>query len=195
MTTTRALAKQERRTALLEAAARLFAEHGYDRVTLEDIGGAAGISGPAVYRHFPGKQAVLAAILVDASEGLLRGGRAVVESEPDAARALGRLIDFHVRFALADAAVIRVQDRDLGLLADSDRRHVRTLQRTYVELWVDVLEQLHDEDRRSLRVRAHAVFGLINSTPHSSRTHTSSRPPLAAVGALLREMALACLLP
>lgn len=168
--TPRALAKQERRAALLEAAARLFAEHGYDRVTLEDIGGAAGISGPAVYRHFPGKQAVLAAILVDASEGLLRGGRTVVESEPDAARALGRLIDFHVRFALADAAVIRVQDRDLGLLADSDRRHVRTLQRTYVELWVGVLARLAPEAPvAELRARAHAGFGLMNSTPHTGR--------------------------
>lgn len=167
---TRALAKEQRRTALVDAAARLFAERGFDRVTLEDIGGAAGISGPAVYRHFAGKQAVLAAILVDASEGLLSGGQAVVSSASSADAALRELVAFHVRFAVANAAVIRVQDRDLELLADLDRRRVRTLQRTYVELWVEVLQELFPETPvAELRARAHAGFGLMNSTPHTGR--------------------------
>ena len=122
MTLTRAEAKAERRAALLDAAARLFAERGFERVTLEDIGGAAGISGPAVYRHFPGKQAVLAAILLDASEGLLAGGQAVIERDRDAGVALRDLVAFHVDFAVSNAAVIRVQDRDLDSLADPDGR-------------------------------------------------------------------------
>ncbi|MBX3194829.1 MAG: TetR family transcriptional regulator [Microbacteriaceae bacterium] len=182
-TTSRARAKAERRAALLGAAARLFAERGFERVTLEEIGGAAGISGPAVYRHFAGKQAVLAAILVDASRGLLEGGRRVVEGEPDAGAALRELVAFHVSFAVGNAAVIRVQDRDLDSLADPDRREVRTLQRTYVELWVGVLARLSGEPVAALRSRAHAAFGLMNSTPHST----------AASPALLSRMALAAL--
>lgn len=177
--TTRARAKADRRAALLAAAARLFAERGFERVTLEDIGGAAGISGPAVYRHFAGKQAVLAAILLDASEGLLAGGRDVVGSHPDAAATLRELIAFHVEFAVSNAAVIRVQDRDLDSLADPDRRRVRALQRTYVELWVEVLARLDPSAPvATLRSRAHAGFGLMNSTPHST---TASRDLLAAM--------------
>ena len=183
--TTRAAAKAERRAALLDAAARLFAERGFERVTLEDIGGAAGVSGPAVYRHFPGKQAVLAAILLDASEGLLAGGRAVVERDRDAAVALDDLVAFHVRFAVSNAAVIRVQDRDLDSLADPDQRTVRALQRTYVELWVAVLARLDpDADAGALRARAHAGFGLMNSTPRTGR---------AATPEILARMALAAL--
>ncbi|HWM33299.1 MAG TPA: TetR/AcrR family transcriptional regulator [Pseudolysinimonas sp.] len=184
MTTSRARAKADRRAALLDAAARLFAERGFERVTLEEIGGAAGISGPAVYRHFAGKQAVLAAILIDASEGLLAGGRRVVTTVTDAATALTELVAFHVEFAVQNAAVIRVQDRDLDSLADADRRRVRTLQRTYVELWVGVLAELDpDAGIAELRSRAHAGFGLMNSTPH---TVSVSRELLArmALGAL-----------
>ena len=185
MTTLRERAKADRRLALLAAAARLFAERGYDRVTLEDIGGAAGISGPAVYRHFAGKQAVLAAILIDASSGLLDGGRVVVAETPDAARALRELVAFHVAFAVSNAAVIRVQDRDLDSLADTDRRRVRTLQRTYVELWVEVLARLDPSAAvPALRSRAHAGFGLMNSTPH---TGSGASP------AVLERMALAAL--
>ncbi|NNC13331.1 TetR/AcrR family transcriptional regulator [Planctomonas sp. JC2975] len=194
--TPRSRAKADRREALLAAAATLFAERGFAGVSIEDLGAAVGVSGPAVYKHFSGKQAVLAALLIDVSEGLLSGGRACVTDAPSARDALAALVAFHVAFALSQPDVIRAQDRDLDSLSATDAARVRTLQRTYVELWVDVLQDLHPEDdRRALRVRALAVFGLINSTPHSSRAHTASRPPLAVVGALLREMASACLLP
>ena len=186
MTTLRSRAKADRRSALLEAAASLFADRGFTRVSLEDLGAAVGVSGPAVYRHFDGKQAVLGALLVGVSEGLATGGESVVNEAPDDAAALRALVEFHVDFALANADVIRVQDRDLDSLAEPDRHAVRALQRSYVELWVDVLGRLRpDEERAALRTRAHATFGLINSTPHSGRTR-ETRP-------ILERMALAAL--
>ena len=188
-TTARRRAKADRRATLLAEAARLFARKGFDGVSLEDLGSAAGVSGPAVYRHFPSKQAVLAALLVGASERLVEGGQSVVASVPDDATALRSLIRFHVTFALADPDVIRVQDRDLDTLAEGDRRAVRALQRSYVEMWVATLVRLSPAaDPAELRIRAHATFGLINSTPHSARSL-----PQARVGALLEEMALASL--
>ena len=169
--TLRSRAKANRREALLSAAARLFAERGYNGVSLEELGAAAGVSGPAVYRHFDGKQALLGALLVGVSEHLSTG-------------ALRALVQFHVDFALGNPDVIRVQGQDLGNLAEDDRHAVRALQRTYVELWVQVLGRLHPKvDTASLRIRAHAAFGLINSTPHSART-TDTR-------AILEQMALA----
>lgn len=187
--TPRSQAKADRRAALLDAAATLFARSGFNGVSIEDLGTAVGVSGPAVYRHFAGKQGVLAALLIDVSEDLVAGGGAVVASHSDAAAALQGLVRFHVAFALRNPDVIRVQDRDLDSLAESDRHRVRALQREYVELWVGVLQRVHPtEDPASLRIRAHATFGLLNSTPHSARTSTQPE-----VRALLEEMALAAL--
>jgi AcrR family transcriptional regulator len=183
-TTPRGRAKADRREALLTAAAALFAEHGFARVSLEDLGAAVGVSGPAMYRHFDSKQAVLAALLVGVSEELLSGGQSVVAAAASDAEALGSLIRFHVNFALSNPDVIRVQDRDLSSLLDADRHTVRALQRGYVELWVSVLERVHPSaDAAALRIRAHATFGLINSTPHSARTGDTR--------AILEQMALA----
>jgi len=174
--TPRTQAKANRRENLLRAAADLFATRGFARVSLDELGSAVGISGPAVYRHFAGKQAVLAALLVDASHALLQGGQRVVSTAEDARAALDELVSFHVDFALANAAVIRVQDRDLDSLASVDSRHVRSLQRQYVELWVDVLAAVNPHEPASvLRTRAHAVFGLINSTPHSGDDRENHR--------------------
>jgi len=188
-TTPRRQAKAHRRSALLNAAATLFAQSGFNGVSIEDLGAAVGVSGPAVYRHFSGKQAMLAALLIDVSEDLVTGGRAVVTATTDAAAAVRGLVRFHVQFALSNPDVIRVQDRDLDSLAEADRHRVRLLQREYVELWVQVLNRVHPAvDVALLRIRAHATFGLLNSTPHSARA--ASQP---AVRALLEEMALAAL--
>lgn len=186
--TARDRAKAERRHALLAAASRLFAERGYSGTSIEDLGAAAGVSGPALYKHFSGKQAMLAAILLDASEGLHTGGQQVV-AHTAGIQALRSLVSFHADFALDNADVIRVQDRDLEQLSEVDRHTVRTLQRRYVELWVDVLESLEPElDRSVLRTRAHAAFGLLNSTPHAG--HALDRTVLRRE---LERMAIAAL--
>ncbi|GAA3700692.1 TetR family transcriptional regulator BkaR [Zhihengliuella alba] len=164
----RETARDERRQEYLDAAARLFAERGYRGVSIEDLGAACGVSGPAVYRYFRGKQAVLAALLIGVSESLLEGSRAVVEDADGPETALQRLIEFQADFSLDHRDVIRVQDRDLASLEDGDSQLVRRLQREYVALWAEQLQRLHpEEDAAAARQRAQAAFGLLNSTPHS----------------------------
>ncbi|MFF2273106.1 TetR/AcrR family transcriptional regulator [Agromyces sp. NPDC058136] len=192
--TERGRQKADRRAAILTAAATLFAERGYAGVTIEDLGTAVGVSGPAVYRHFPGKAAVLAAILEGASRALLDGAERVLHEASEPEISLRALIAHHVDFALGDADVILVQDRELEQLDTAPRHEVRLLQRRYVELWVDVLARLRpDRAETELRVRAHAAFGLLNSTPHSARI-PGRRPADGTVRGILEEMAWASLM-
>jgi AcrR family transcriptional regulator len=162
--------RPSRRDQILQAAAQLFAERGARAVGVDDVGAAVGVTGPAIYRHFASKDAMLAEMLVRISERLLAGGsERVAEAGDDGADRLRALIAFHVDFALDNPALITVQDRDLGSLTDSDAAEVRRLQRSYVEVWVSVVAQVHPgADAATCRARAHAVFGLINSTPHSA---------------------------
>lgn len=181
--------KAQRRQQLLEAGARLIADRGFLGMRLDDLGAAAGISGPAVYRHFPNKEALLVELLVGISQRLLDGGRAVVAAAGNPHEALERLVDFHLDFAFGDPELIRIQDRDLENLPDTARRQVRRTQRQYVEVWVAVLRDLHpDLPEPAARVQAHAAFGLINSTPHSAPATMSTR-----ARPILRQMALAAL--
>ena len=54
----------ERREMILEAAALLFAERGYDGTTLEEVASASGVTKPILYRHFASKQALYMALLI-----------------------------------------------------------------------------------------------------------------------------------
>ncbi len=160
-----------RREQILATAAELFAARGFHGVSVADLGAACGISGPALYKHFVSKDAVLAEMLVSISERLLSVGRErVAAADGDSGAALRALVDWHVDFALRHRALIVVQDRDWESLPVEAREQVRTLQRAYVDLWAAELRRLvPDVSLGAARARAHAVFGLINSTPHSGR--------------------------
>jgi AcrR family transcriptional regulator len=160
---------QNRREQILATAAELFAARGFHGVSVADIGAACGISGPALYKHFSSKDAVLAEMLVSISERLLEVGRARSEAAPDARSALAALVAWHVDFALRDRPLIVVQDRDWESLPDDAREQVRALQREYVDVWAGRLREVHPGlPPDSARAMAHAAFGLINSTPHSA---------------------------
>src|SRR3954466_11673789 len=180
--------RPSRREQILRAAAPLFAQRGARAGGVDDVGAAVGVTGPAIYRHFASKDAMLAEMLLRISERLLEGGseRAAAAGDDPTAQ-VRALIAFHVEFALDNPALITVQDRDLGSLTDADAAEVRRLQRRYVEVWVTVIARLHPAaDAATCRARAHAVFGLINSTPHSA-----GRLDRPAMARLLADMAWA----
>jgi AcrR family transcriptional regulator len=179
-----------RREQIIEIAAELFATKGFHGVSVGELGKACGMSGPALYKHFDSKDAVLAEMLVSISERLLDEGQIRVASSSSAADALEALIEWHVDFAVRHRALIVVQDRDWQSLSPSDRETVRTLQRAYVDVWATQLRRLHRGLRTErARAMAHAAFGLINSTPHSGLI------PDTAMRGLLRDMARGALLP
>lgn len=66
MTDTQTVKKPVRRrrskrdkTEIIDVAANMFREKGYDRTTLDDIAQALGVTKPALYYHFPSKEDIL----------------------------------------------------------------------------------------------------------------------------------------
>jgi len=184
--TRRSREKAERREQLLAAASRLFAERGFRAVSIEDLASHAGVSGPALYRHFDSKESILADLLINVSERLLRQGTERVANAKSPSNALRSLITFHTDFALRDRDLIRIQDHDFANLATGDAKEVSRLQRAYLEVWVTVLNELDPTDSESvIRTKIQAVFGLLNSTPHSA-LHRDTE----TTRAVLEEMAI-----
>ena len=183
--------RRSRREEILGIAVGLFATRGYHGVSMDDIGAAAGVTGPALYHHFDGKEAMLAAALTPVSETLLEAGQArLAEHADDPEQALIALVDFHVDFALNNPAVITLHLHELDRLPEVPRREIRRLQRLYVEEWVRALTALRPGlPAADARVLAHAAFGLMNSTPF-----LSSEVDRRRCGDLLRAATLAALM-
>ncbi|GAA3027850.1 hypothetical protein GCM10010528_07050 [Gordonia defluvii] len=178
--TRRGAAKAARRAELLTAAAKLMAQRGFAAVRLEDIGAVVGISGPAMYRYFDSKSDLLDQLLIDVSERLVAGGEEAIAAGGRGEQVLRRLIDFHIDVIVSKPDLITVQDRELLSLSDDARHWVRSLQRRYVERWVDVLVAHDPQVRSEARVRVHAVFGLLNSSPRLPDYPAQDLRPLLA---------------
>lgn len=151
-----------REQAILEAATTLFDASGYGRVGVDEIGQLAGISGPAIYRYFSGKDEILAALFDAAMDRLLLlCGRL----PDDPFEALDRLVSAHVEFAVGDGALLSVYTREERSLAEPWRRRLHRRQREHLARWVTVLAGCYPHrSRGELEASSHAIIGMINST-------------------------------
>lgn len=179
-----------RREQLLEAAAALFAGRGYHAVGIDDIGAAAGISGPGVYRHFPSKQALLGALCDRALTRMLDGAQGISAAHGDAAASLEALVDLHITFAVEERALIGVWAREVHALSDDLRRSLRRRMRAYEQPWQEVLSCLREDlEPAEVAVVTGATIAMLNATAFA--TPGVSEEQLAG---LLRTMALSALL-
>ncbi len=179
-----------RRELLLTAATELFAAKGYHAVGIDDIGAAAGITGPGVYRHFAGKQALLEALCDRAMTRMLDGARRTRDAHPDPADGLAGLVDLHVDFAVDERALLGVWVREQRALSDDVRRSLRRRQREYEQVWRGPAAALRgDLSEPEAGVVVVAALALLNATAVAD-----TDVPAPRLKQLLRRTALAALL-
>lgn len=178
-----------RRERLLQAAASLFAERGYHAVGIDDIGAAAGITGPGVYRHFPSKRALLEALCDRAMTRMLDGARRLREEHQDPQSAVAALVDLHAQFAAGSRALIGVWLREQRALSDDVRRSLRRRQRQYELVWRAAAAPLRpDLDDAEVAALVSAVLALLNAA-----ALTDAALPTDRLRELLQQAALAAL--
>ncbi|WP_211228536.1 TetR/AcrR family transcriptional regulator [Glycomyces tenuis] len=87
------------REALVGAAARLLDEGGVEAVTLRDVGRLVGVSHNAPYKHFAGKETLLAAIAVGELRGLHELTAESIRREPSPRAALRTVLHDYIAWA------------------------------------------------------------------------------------------------
>jgi AcrR family transcriptional regulator len=179
-----------RKQRILDAAADLVARYGFSGVSMEDIGGAVGITASAIYRHYDSKTAVLIAMFDRVIDRLLSEGQQVAATQQAGLRdALLRLVEGQIDFVVDDRNVAQVYFREITNLPEADRRNLRRKQRLYLEEWVHLLTELRPGlDDTAARTIVHCAIGAIQST-----LQHSAGLPQERLRALLRQSAIAVL--
>jgi AcrR family transcriptional regulator len=158
------LRSSARRKELIAVAANLFASRGYYPVTVDDIGEAVGLTGPALYRHFSSKEALLVAVFDQVIEQWTDRVREVVAEAPEPASALRAIVRLHVEFAIEQRENLAVWRQEFHNLPETDRWRLRRAQRLYVEEWVHLVHELRpDFSDTEVRAAVHAAIGLLQS--------------------------------
>jgi AcrR family transcriptional regulator len=168
----------DRERQILDAAAALFYEKGFHGVGVDEIGQRVGISGPALYRHFAGKDEILATLFNEAVEALI-AATGVVYTDPH--RDLERLVRHHVEFALDHRHLVNVYEREEKSLAEPWKQHFLRRQRHYAGRWEEALRRCFPETPdEQIAAGAQAAIGMIHSVAHWPRSarSTSELPDL-----------------
>jgi len=156
-----------RREAIMAAAAQLFADRGYAAVGMDDIGAAAGVTGPAIYRHFGAKASVLTAVF-DRVIDAVAYDRVEVSAEPDSPEQdAARLRELIMKYAVAVCGrrrLMAVFVREVHHLPPEDRTLLDERQRVLVRKWRTLLGHAHpDWDVEQVRTAVHGAFGMLNA--------------------------------
>ncbi|MFF3667196.1 TetR/AcrR family transcriptional regulator [Microtetraspora malaysiensis] len=179
-----------RKRIILLQAARLFVERGYADTGIDDIGAAVGITGPAVYRHFPGKQAILLALIELSLERLREGTQAALaDQDREPQEALIALVDWFSRSSVENQNLTLVMQAELLWLPEQDRRRLNRQMRQLREEWVGLLIEVRPElSDLAARIAVTSVMGMVTSVLAARLTNDAQ-----ALSAHLRAQMLAVL--
>jgi len=152
---------------ILQAATNLFYEKGFDGVGVDDIGSKAGITGPAIYRHFKGKDEILATLFDRAVDALLVRVGGTFDDPQDE---LAHLIEAHAAFVLEHHKLASIWWREDRSLAQPYRRRHARREQQYLDMWTDCLARCYPErSRDELTAATFAATGMLNSVGNWSR--------------------------
>lgn len=178
-----------RRDIILSAALELFARHGYQAVGIDEIGAAAGVSGPAIYRHFGSKQELLAAAFIRSFELRREQVRQVMDSASTPRQRLELLLRDTVRDTLDHRRVLTLYTTELNHLPTDDRRAVRRKEREFTNEWVKTVSHVYP--RLSLAEARMAVLCVQNLI--TTLAYTDGGLERERLESLLVDMSLAAL--
>lgn len=157
-----------RRGKIVEVAARLFQQQGFDRTTTRDIAREAGMTSGMIFYYFDSKEKLLEEVI---SRGVGEGLE-LVEFRLAACRGpLNRYraaIRSHLELLMGDlGAAHEVSFREWRSLSQEAKNRLRVHNQRYRELWVELLQRLAEAGhlRGDIEFTRRAIIGALNWSP------------------------------
>ena len=190
MARTQAADFEQRRDAIVEQAARLFARTGFSGTSVADLAVACDTSKSLIYHYYPSKEDILHAVMASHLDQLSQDVVDVMSSEASALDRLRALVDRFMTHYVGAADRQKVLLNELDRLPPDKRRTIVRQQRAIVDATCDLFAQIDPalaSDRPRAMVRAMMLFGMINWT----HTWYDASGPVTAAEIALTAFALA----
>jgi AcrR family transcriptional regulator len=175
-----------RRGELVEAAAHVFAERGYDQTPVQELTEAMGLASGGLYHYFEGKQGLLIAICDQLVDPLLEQARTLLAADGDAEDQLRALVRLWVAHVVEHRDHMLVFQQERHLIERGDEwRGVRASRKQFERLVADVLTRVHDANDAlpgDGRLALAALLGMVNHTAQWYRANGRLTPQDVADG-------------
>ncbi|WP_312530781.1 TetR/AcrR family transcriptional regulator [Paracoccus sp. (in: a-proteobacteria)] len=166
MARTRAADFEEKQRAILNDAARVFAEQGMEKASMSQIAAHAKVSKALLYHYYPSKDALIFAIIMTHLEEL--DGAIAQADEPDLApqQRLRKLVGTVLECYRGADDQHKVQLNATSALSDEQKAEITAMERGIVQRFSAVLKQINPElanpARPLLMPVTMSLFGMLN---------------------------------
>ena len=134
------------RGKLLSAAARLFRDKGFDRTTVRDIAREVGIQSGSIFHHFPTKDDILYAVMVEVIRFNTERLQAACAAHPDPLPRLEALIRAELQSIIGDTSeAMSVLVYEWRCLSPERQEDVLAMRAVYEQIWIDCLQTLRTQ--------------------------------------------------
>lgn len=135
----------DRKTEIINVAAKLFKEKGYSAVTMRDIAQAMDIKAASLYNHIKSKQEILVLIVIEIAEEFTNTMNEVVNSNETTIKKIERIIQLHIDITLRDANALACLNNDWMHLADAELTYFIKMREDYEENFRTIIKKGIDE--------------------------------------------------
>ena len=161
----RAIDYDDKRQAILARSAALFAERGYARTSMTEIGEACGISKALFYHYYASKEQLLAGMLAEHFAELEMAVGAVDDAGVAPAVRLNRMVRALLAVYADRDALHKVQMNDLAVLPVAMQRELKIVERRLVDRFARVVVDLNPDLRARpelIKPVTMSLFGMLN---------------------------------
>lgn len=166
MARTRAADFEEKQRVILDHAAQVFAEQGMEKASMSQIASVAQVSKALLYHYYPGKDALIFAIIITHLEGLDAAIEAADDPALPADQRLRKLVGAVLENYRGADNQHKVQLNATAALGDDQKAEIMAVERRIVRRFSAVLDQinpgLNTRDRPLLMPVTMSLFGMMN---------------------------------
>lgn len=132
---------QNRKLQIIQTAAMLFRENGYNAVSMRDLASALGIKAASLYNHIKSKEDILAEIVMDLAHSFTAHIRQVKEEETSVVEKLKEIIGMHVQTTLTKTDYLACMNKEWKHLGEKDQKCYLSLRKNYELDFIALIEE------------------------------------------------------
>ena len=130
----------DRKTEIINCAAKLFKEKGYSAITMRDIAQVLDIKAASLYNHIKSKQEILVLIIIEIAEEFTNKMKEIVNSEITSIQKLEKVIQLHINITIRNPEALACLNNDWMHLTDKELSYFIKMREEYEENFRNIIK-------------------------------------------------------
>lgn len=130
----------DRKTEIINCAAKLFKDKGYSAVTMRDIAQALDIKAASLYNHIKSKQEILVLIVIEIAEEFTNRINCIAISDLKTIEKIEKVIDLHIDITIRNPEALACLNNDWMHLTDDELTYFIKMREDYEETFRNLIK-------------------------------------------------------